>query len=225
MSIKSLMTDNLKNDQNLQINNLIANSVTFSTLNVTNLNVSNLISTYDINSSNFAFFNSTATDVLTVELNASITILNIGSFINFPSSPYTDLQLSVFFIYSADPIWEIYSNPTATIIGGIQIVKMGRICVCNILPFSITGGSVGAGQITITDSIVLPNEVRPFNLPTIMKNFKIQENAVATPCYIRYGASGDFTFSIRKFADTVFTNGVLNIVLQYQLNFSYISLV
>lgn len=225
MSIRNLITDNLKNDQNLQVNSIEANTfvvdnLTVDTLNSNDINNANIIVTDNIQSTTGNFSSTIDSNICTCDN----LVVNSGA--TFGSTVYTDLSLNVYTFYQANQEFSLYGINSPAFANNFTLVKMGRVVVVHMVPFSITGASVGSGEVFLepVQPSVIPSELRPYNSEQQYPAGVMLENGSIIVVNVRYIGTGDFNFKIEKQNQTAFANGVLNLILEKGINFSYIAL-
>ena len=225
MSIRNLTTDNLKNDQNLQVNSIEAITFAVDTLTVDTLDANQIfatsadITTLNASTGTIETLSSTDLDVT----NATIQNCDVTSGLTLPSSPYTDLTLNIYTFHQSNITWTLYTVP-AIIGNGIQFYRIGRMITCILLPFSLTGASVGAGETLIVTDFVFPDTFRPLNIPCVFKTTRLQQGGAYIPVIYRMEGSGNYTIEVAKQDQTAFANGVLNLVQDELIYCTYISL-
>jgi hypothetical protein len=205
MSIRNLTTENLKSDQDLNVNSINAN-----TLFVENLSVINLDSQSITNA------NTIETDIIEAEN----IVCNFG--LNFPNSPYAEQFLSVYEIYEADLEFNIYGLSSGTIVNGLKIVKLGLLCFVLISPFQISGVAGGADPV-INSNTIIPEDLRPFAIAQSLSSTPIIDFGTNETAYFLYIPLAPFSFEIRKEDGSNWTSGNVNIEMNRGANFTYIA--
>lgn len=235
MSIRNLITENLKNDQNLKVNSIEADTFIVDNLTVDTLN-STTINTETLNSDNINNTNIIVTDnIQSTTGNFSSTIdsnictcdnLVVNSGATFGSTIYSDLSLNVYTFYQSNQEFSLYGINSPAFNNNFTLIKMGRIVVVHMVPFSITGASVGTGEFFLepVQPSVIPASLRPYNSEQQYGGGVMTENGSIIVVNVRYIGTGDFNFKIEKQNQTAFANGVLNLILEKGINFSYIAL-
>ena len=227
MSIKNLLSNNTKPDQNLQVESVTASSITYTTLNADTIN-SNTIINSDILASttiNCDELNCSGTTNLATVLEdiSTINTLTVTTQLNLPPTPYTDLSLNFYAEFSDTITWSVNGLSSTPVVNGLHIVRLGTLCVMEIMPFTIIGASVSGPDLRITSNVIIPIEFRPSFMPILLKNTRLTESAVINPVTFRIEGSGDFTVNIQKFFANTYNIGAVSIALPSNNSNTYLT--
>lgn len=251
MSIKNLLTSNAKPDQNLQVESLTAPSIinTYTNLIADNATINDTLTSDNIVTNTLTANTSITTDVAVVSGLATATEIICDNFscsgtantsvqfsdtttintltvtvqINLPPTPYTDIPLVFSGQFMSDITWSVNGLSSGVVPNGIRIVRLGTMCVLEIMPFTISGVSVSGPDLSITSNVVVPTDLRPSFMPILLKNTRLTESAVINPVTIRIEGGGDYTVNIQKFFANTYNTGAINISLPSNNSTTYLT--
>ena len=220
MSIRNLLTNNLKPDQDLKVDSINANNINFSNLEISgdlqvdgNVNIDNNLDCGNLNAANIFTAGS-----------FTVQICQIGNQIEFPNTIYNDLPLNTNAEYTTNVTWNVNGVNSGNIVNGIKFVRIGNIVSMQILPFSIVGASVSGPDLYLISNISIPVDFRPFTMPCKLGIVRYSDIGVWNPAIITVLGSGDYTIKFAMFDPTsTFHTGAMNFVFPDTDYYNYIS--